>query len=53
MPFDAFYVSMLTEQHLGRTMSFVRGMLTGTGALLASWGDRQKSSSLIYAFEKE
>lgn len=53
MPFDAFYVSMLTEQHLGRRMSFVRGMLTGTGAWLASLRDKRKSSSLIYAFEKE
>lgn len=53
MPFDAFYVSMLTEQHLGHKLSFVRGMLTGTRALLASSLNKRKSSSLIYAFEKE
>lgn len=53
MPFDAFYVSMLTEQHLGHSLSFARGLLTGTRALAASVGDRRQSSSLTYVMRKQ
>ena len=31
MPFDAFYVSMLSEKYMGHSMSFFRGILSGTG----------------------
>ena len=30
MPFDAFYVSMLSEKYMGHSMSFFRGILSGT-----------------------
>ncbi|MBQ8224952.1 MAG: class I SAM-dependent methyltransferase [Bacteroides sp.] len=53
MPFDAFYVSMLTEQHLKHRFSFLRGLVTGTLAWLATWGGKDRSSSMIYLFRKE
>ena len=33
MPFDAFYVSMLSEKHRGSSCSFLKGMYAGTLAL--------------------
>jgi 2-polyprenyl-3-methyl-5-hydroxy-6-metoxy-1,4-benzoquinol methylase len=53
MPFDAFYVSMLTEKYLGRKAYFWRGMWTGLKAWVSALGDKEKSSSLIYVFRKK
>ena len=53
MPFDAFYVSMLSEKYLKSSVPFVKGMFTGTKALFASANDPQKSSSLIYVLKKK
>lgn len=52
MPFDAFYVSMLSEQQRGNRPAFLRGLLVGTRALIASWGNKRRSSSLIFVFRK-
>lgn len=53
MPFDAFYVSMLTERYMHHTLPFVRGMMAGTMAWLASLVRKERSSSMIYVFRKK
>lgn len=52
MPFDAFYVSMLSEKYMGRSLSFLRGMITGKLAFFSSLGKPEKSSSIIYVLRK-
>ena len=53
MPFDAFYVSMLSERYKKHNLSFLRGMCTGLQALVASFVKKDKSSSIIYIFRKK
>lgn len=53
MPFDAFYVSMLTEKHMRHSCSFLRGMFTGTLAWFSSLVKKERSSSMIYVFRKK
>ena len=53
MPLDGFYVSMLTEQQLGHTLSFLRGLWQGCCAWVSSWGHKERSSSLIYVLKKK
>ena len=53
MPFDAFYVSMLTERHMRRAFPFLRGLLTGTLAWFSSLVKKERSSSMIYVFRKK
>lgn len=52
MPFDAFYISMLSEKYAGHGMSFLRGMFAGTLAWFSSKGNKERSSSMIYVFKK-
>ena len=53
MPFDAFYVSMLTEKYKESKFPFLKGMLTGTCAWLNSLTNKERSSSMIYVFRKK
>ncbi len=53
MPFDAFYVSMLTEKYKGNGLSFVKGLWTGALAWFSALGNKEHSSSLIYVFRKK
>ena len=53
MPFDAFYVSMLTEKYKKHGLSFLRGIWTGLQAYMASMVKRDQSSSIIYIFRKK
>jgi len=53
MPFDAFYVSMLSEKYMGRSLTFCRGVLSGTLAWLSALGRKEQSSSMIYVFRKK
>jgi SAM-dependent methyltransferase len=53
MPFDAFYVSMLTEKYLGSRHYFLKGMVTGLKAWVSAWGRKEQSSSMIYVFRKK
>jgi 2-polyprenyl-3-methyl-5-hydroxy-6-metoxy-1,4-benzoquinol methylase len=50
MWFDAFYVSMLTEQHKGGSM--LKAILVGLWSNLTALFDVDKCSSVIYAFKK-
>ena len=53
MPFDAFYVSMLTEKYKGSKISFVKGLWTGTFAWFHALRNKERSSSMIYVFRKK
>lgn len=53
MPFDAFYIAMLTEKQLGKSWAFCRGMWTGTLAWFSSFIHKERSSSMIYVFRKK
>lgn len=52
MPFDAFYVSMLSEKYSGHKAAFLRGMYRGSIALLHSLRNPRKSSSIIYVLRR-
>ena len=51
MWFDAFYVSMLTEQHKGGSM--LKAILVGLWSNMTALFDVDKCSSVIYAFKKK
>lgn len=53
MPFDAFYVSMLTEKYKGSRLAFLKGMWTGLLAWFSSLTTEERSSSMIYVFRKK
>ncbi|WP_291530522.1 class I SAM-dependent methyltransferase [Bacteroides sp. UBA939] len=53
MPFDAFYVSMLSEKYMGRSLPFLRGMLSGVTAWFSALGNKERSSSMVYVFRKK
>ena len=53
MPFDAFYVSMLTERYKESGLPFFKGLVVGTKAWCSALGNKEKSSSIIYIFRKK
>jgi hypothetical protein len=53
MPFDAFYVSMLSEKNMKKSFPFLRGMYTGLSAWFSALAKKEKSSSMIYVFRKK
>lgn len=53
MPFDAFYVSILSEKHRKSSLPFIQGMCTGTLAWFSALGRKERSSSMIYVFRKK
>jgi SAM-dependent methyltransferase len=53
MPFDAFYVSMLSEKNMKKPFPFLRGMYTGLSAWFCALAKKDGSSSMIYVFRKK
>ena len=53
MPFDGFYVSMLSEKYRGNSLYFLKGMWTGFLAWCAALGNKDRSSSMIYVLRKK
>ncbi len=53
MPFDAFYVSMLSEKNQKKHFAFLRGMYSGCIALFQALPRKERSSSMIYVFRKK
>lgn len=53
MPFDSFYVSMLSEKQMGHNWSFVLGMWEGFLSYCAALFSRNRCSSLIYVLKKD
>lgn len=52
MPFDCFYISVLSEKHKRHCFPFLRGMLYGLYCWLISLVRQDTSSSLVYVFRK-
>ena len=52
MPFDGFYISMLSEQYKGSRLHTIRGFWNGFKGWLAQCRRRSASSSIIYVFGK-
>lgn len=52
MPFDAFYVSMLSEKYRGHKNYFAKGLLNGLKAGVKAYRDIKLSSSVIFVFKK-
>lgn len=53
MPFDAFYVSMLSEKYRKSAFPFLKGLIAGTEAWIVSLAKKDRSSSMIYVFRKK
>jgi SAM-dependent methyltransferase len=53
MPFDSFYVSMLSEKYKKQKGAFLKGVFHGKISWLGSIINRAKCSSVIYVFEKK
>lgn len=52
MPFDSFYVSLLSEKYKKSKFAFVKGIFHGTVSWFISTFKPARCSSLIYVFEK-
>jgi hypothetical protein len=52
MPFDSFYVSLLSEKYKKSKLALFKGILYGKISWLNSIFNQAKCSSVIYVFEK-
>jgi 2-polyprenyl-3-methyl-5-hydroxy-6-metoxy-1,4-benzoquinol methylase len=52
LPFDSFYVSMLSESYQNSNFGVIKGVFFGFTSWLASWFNIDRTSSLIYVFKK-
>lgn len=52
MPFDAFYISMMSERYRGKSLSFLRGMWRGLLCYFKAMGAPGRSSSVIYILRR-
>jgi len=52
MPFDPFYISMLSEKYKTNSSGLIGGMLTGLQSLIVGWSNTDKASSVIYVIKK-
>ena len=53
IPFDVFYISMLSERYRGKFLRSIRGIIKGTYFWLMTFSRRDKSSSIVYVFRKK
>lgn len=53
MPFDPFYISMMSEKYRGHRLAMVKGGFRGGISYLKSLADIDRSSSIIYVFRKQ
>ena len=53
MPFDAFYISILSEKYKGRKCPLLRGFFSGVMAYAVSIFNKKRSSSLIFVLRKK
>jgi ubiquinone/menaquinone biosynthesis C-methylase UbiE len=53
MPFDGFYISMLSEKNKGASLHAARGFWNGLKGWIAQSKRRSASSSIIYVFRKK
>jgi len=52
LPFDVFYISVLSEKYSGIRNSFVKGLLRGMLFFLRSLSIKEKQSSIIYIIKR-
>lgn len=52
MPFDPFYISLLSEQYQGASLAFIKGMLLGNISFYKGLSNTDKASSVIYIAKK-
>lgn len=52
LPYDSFYISILSEKHMRHKLPIIRGMIHGFDSWLVSLAKRGRSSSLVYVFRK-
>lgn len=52
MPFDPFYVSMLSEKYKASSAGIIRGGFTGLSSLIRGWKNPDAASSVIYVMKK-
>ncbi len=52
LPFDVFYISILSERYKGSSPAFVTGMIKGAYFAVKALFNIRKSSSLIYVLKK-
>jgi predicted SAM-dependent methyltransferase len=53
MPFDSFYISMLSEKNRNHKFPHLSGFMIGLNSWYVSLRHRERSSSLIYIFRKK
>lgn len=53
IPLDVFYISMLSEKYKGTRFATLRGLAIATYFWLKTFGHRDGSSSIVYAFRKQ
>jgi 2-polyprenyl-3-methyl-5-hydroxy-6-metoxy-1,4-benzoquinol methylase len=53
MPFDVFYISILSERYMNRKFPLLRGFFAGLGGYVVSLFDKRMSSSLVFVLERE
>jgi SAM-dependent methyltransferase len=53
MPFDAFYISIMSEKYKQTAFPVLRGIFYGKLAWVASLFNKKRCSSLIYTFRKQ
>lgn len=51
MPFDVFYISILSERNRGKRFHCLRGFIMGTIFMLKSIKDKNRVSSVLYVFK--
>jgi 2-polyprenyl-3-methyl-5-hydroxy-6-metoxy-1,4-benzoquinol methylase len=51
LPFDAFYVSLLSEQYKGNSLAILRGFFSGMRSYFSSLRNVKTTSSIIYIFK--
>lgn len=52
LPFDVFYISILSEKNLERSFPLIRGIIKGLIFSVKSFLNREKSSSLMYVLHR-
>jgi len=52
LPFDVFYISILSEKYKGSGIFFIKGLIKGTLFFLQSLLNTRRSSSIIYLLRK-
>jgi 2-polyprenyl-3-methyl-5-hydroxy-6-metoxy-1,4-benzoquinol methylase len=52
LPFDAFYISILSEKYMKRKFPLLRGFISGIMGYVVSLFDKKKSSSVVYILKK-